>query len=174
MPVKLTKLSLNLPFGLGGVEVVDDESQKLAAWELYVEYSTRIATQKLDANTGTVREALNSLHSLFETTRKVLKTKGPGTIRCENSVGIIAIKVLNEGIRPFVVKWHTSLSAHENQRLLALQKDIGPGVVVGEDIENWDGRDTFYVELEQLRESILEFVDILATIAEITFKNDHD
>ena len=69
------KVSLNLPFGLGGVEQtwVPDDDERLAAWELYVELSTRITTVPLHAGTGLVREALSSLYSLFGTTREILR-----------------------------------------------------------------------------------------------------
>ena len=163
-------MSLNLPFGLGGVDLVDDESQKLAAWELYVEYSTRITTQKLTPNTGSIREALSSLHSLFEITRSVLKNKGPGTIDSENSVGVIAIKVLNEGVRPFLVKWHTLLSRYENDQLMKLQRKLGPGVVADKDLSGWEHKAAFYKELEDRRKNLVKFVNVLGKIAGVSFK----
>lgn len=170
MPIKIEKLSLNLPFGLGGVELVNEESQQLVAWELYVEYSTRITTQKLDKNTGSIREALNSLHSLFATTRSVLKDKGPGTISSENSVGVIAIRILNEGIRPFLSKWHCKLSKYENEQSAALNQGTAPGVVADKNLSDWKYQDDFYQELETFQQELLALVDVLATIAGVSFK----
>ncbi len=74
------KVSLNLPFGLGGVEQTwePDDDERRAAWELYVELSTRITTVPLQAGTGLQREALTSLYTLFGTTREILRRYGPG------------------------------------------------------------------------------------------------
>ncbi|MEQ9670501.1 MAG: hypothetical protein RLO19_19390 [Coleofasciculus sp. G2-EDA-02] len=41
-PAKLKKVSVNLPFGIGGAEWVADETERKAAWSLYVELVTRI------------------------------------------------------------------------------------------------------------------------------------
>ncbi len=62
------KVSLNLPFGLGGVEQTwePDDDERRAAWELYVELATRIATVPRQPGTGLAREALNSLHTSSE------------------------------------------------------------------------------------------------------------
>ena len=43
---------------------------KDAAWELYVEMLTRIVIQPLPAETGDEKAALDSVYSLFPTTRK--------------------------------------------------------------------------------------------------------
>ena len=45
--LKLESISLNLPFGLGGVTIVTTEAQRRAAWSLYVELATRVASQEL-------------------------------------------------------------------------------------------------------------------------------
>ena len=46
--VKATKLTVLLPFRLGSLEFENDETQQKAAWQLYVELSTRIAVQPLE------------------------------------------------------------------------------------------------------------------------------
>ncbi len=65
---------------------------------------------------GLLREALNSLYSFFGTTRQVLKEAGPDVGASRNSVGGIAIAVLNRGLRPFLSKWHPRLQAWEIKR----------------------------------------------------------
>lgn len=87
------KVSFNLPFGIGGVEWEVDETQTRAAWSLYVELVTRIAVEPLESNEGLIREALNSLYSLFETTREILKEAGPSVGASINSVGGIAMNL---------------------------------------------------------------------------------
>ena len=51
--------------------------ERTAAWKLYVELNTRIATQPLDESDGVLREALSSLYAVFGITRETLKEAGP-------------------------------------------------------------------------------------------------
>ncbi len=75
--VSLETVSVSLPFGIGSMAWKVDTTQKKAAWSLYVELVTRIAVQPLEVDQGLVPEAMNSLYSLFGTTREVLKAAGP-------------------------------------------------------------------------------------------------
>jgi hypothetical protein len=93
--VSLETVSVSLPFGIGSMSWKVDTTQKKAAWSLYVELVTRIAVQPLEVDQGLVREAMNSLYSLFGTTREVLKAAGPDVGASRDSVGGIAIAVLN-------------------------------------------------------------------------------
>lgn len=100
--VSLETVSVSLPFGIGSMSWKVDTTQKKAAWSLYVELVTRIAVQPLELDQGLVREAMNSLYSLFGTTCEVLKAAGPDVGAARDSVGAIAIAVLNNGLRPFI------------------------------------------------------------------------
>ncbi len=73
-----------------------------AAWELYVEMLTRIVTQPLPADAGDEKTALDSVYSLFPTTREILRRHGRETIQFSK----VAIPVLNQVVRPFTAKWH--------------------------------------------------------------------
>lgn len=73
-----------------------------AAWELYVELLTRVTTQALPQNQGDEKTALESIYSIFPTTREVLKKYGASCQQFHR----IAIVVLNQSIRPFTAKWH--------------------------------------------------------------------
>ncbi|NEO32772.1 MAG: hypothetical protein F6K36_20600 [Symploca sp. SIO3C6] len=42
-PAKLKKVSVNLPFGIGGAEWEADPTERRAAWSLYIELVTRIS-----------------------------------------------------------------------------------------------------------------------------------
>jgi hypothetical protein len=72
--------------------------------------------EPLADNEGLLREALNSLYSLFGTTREILKEAGPDVGASHDSVGGIAIAVLNNGLRPVLSKWHPLLQTWESQR----------------------------------------------------------
>ncbi len=118
-PARLKKVSVSLPFGIGSAEWDSDPAERRAAWSLYVELVTRIAVQPLATHEGLLRETLSSLHSLFATTRAILREAGPDVGASRDSVGGIAIAVLNKGLRPFLAKWHPTLLSWEAQRSLA-------------------------------------------------------
>ncbi len=134
-----------------------DTTQKKAAWSLYVELVTRIAVQPLEVDQGLVREAMNSLYSLFSTTREVLKVAGPDVGASRDSVGGIAIAVLNNGLRPFLSKWHPLLQAWEARRPV--------GVSPKEHEQGWSEEAAARRELEALRVGLEEYAHALATIA---------
>jgi len=163
MAFKITTFNLNLPFGIGGVSVVRTEAQRTAAWSLYVEYATRIATQRLAVGQGSAREALDSLHSLFGATRAVLKDLEPSVAEGPESVGVLAIRILNEGVRPFLVEWHTRLSGFETEQRL-LQQEQGMRNFVIDDAQ-WGEREEFYEALEEFRVDMQTFVGALAELA---------
>lgn len=96
----MTSLKISTPFL--EMEWKPQDEDKAAAWELYIELLTRIATQPLDAEHGDEKTALDSVFSLFSITRQVLKNN---TRNCTEFTKI-AIVVLNQVVRPFTAKWH--------------------------------------------------------------------
>ena len=151
------KVSFSLPFSIGSVEWEIDRTQSRAAWSLYVELVTRIAVEPLEADQGLVREALNSLYSLFGTTREILKEAGPDIGASINSVGGIAIAVLNLGLRPFLAKWHPKLQAWEAKR----PPDLSPK----EHEQQWSEEGNLRDELAKLRQDLKQYANALAEIA---------
>lgn len=101
----MTSLKISAPFL--EMEWKPNDEDKAAAWELYIELLTRIATQPLDEKHGDEKTALDSVYSLFAITRQVLKNN---TRNCTEFTKI-AIVVLNQVVRPFTAKWHP-LSLH--------------------------------------------------------------
>ena len=97
---QLQKVRLNLK--AVQLEIAFQEADRDAAWELYVEMLTRIVTQPLPAKSGDEQTALDSVYSLFQTTREILRRRGRTTI----SFSKVAIPVLNQVVRPFTAKWH--------------------------------------------------------------------
>jgi hypothetical protein len=93
------KFRLKVPW-IGELELEPDESQRKAAWALYVELMTRVTVQPLAEGEGMLRDALSSVHSLFDSTRAILRDAGPSVGASQNTVGGIAIRVLNKGLRP--------------------------------------------------------------------------
>lgn len=96
----MTGLSINA--GFLNMDWEPKDRDRDAAWELYVELLTRIATQHLQPDRGDEKTALDSIHALFGLTRETLKRQGR---HCEEFAKI-AIVVLNQVVRPFTAKWH--------------------------------------------------------------------
>lgn len=156
-PAKFKKVSVSLPFGIGSAEWEADPTERRAAWSLYVELVTRIAVQPLETDQGLLREALTSLYNLFGVTRQVLKEAGPDVGASHDSVGGIAIAVLNNGLRPFLAKWHPLLQTWEAQR---------PQQLSSKEHEcNWSEETKLREELESLRKDLEQYANALAVIA---------
>lgn len=156
--IKIQKLTLNIPW-VGSVEVTIDSAAEKAAWLLYVELKTRIATQALDSNDGLLREALTSLYKIFDISRQILKDAGPDIGVEDDSVGGIVLNVLNKGLRPFTAKWHPELEkweseCHENKSKKAHE-------------EEWIRKDEMREELKKLRENLNIYTQKLGEIAKM-------
>jgi hypothetical protein len=156
-PAVLKEVSISLPFGIGAAKWQADPTEQNAAWSLYVELVTRIAVQTLGVEQGLLREALNSLYTLFGTTREVLKSSGPKVGVSRHSVGGIAIAVLNNGLRPFMTRWHPALEEWEVQRPDNLSKKVHE--------QKWSEAAKMRQELEKLRDDLEQYAIALAAIA---------
>ncbi len=143
---ELTSIRLS-PTG-AQIEMQFNESDKDAAWELYIEMLTRITTQPLPNDHGDEKAALTSLYNLFPTTREILRRKGRKTIQFTK----IAIPVLNQIIRPFTAKWHRESLAgafDDNNRCCIFRQ-----------------------ELEDLQKQLRNYNKMLAHIAEVEDLSD--
>jgi len=158
--VKATKLTVGLPFNLGELEFEPDEIQQRAAWELYVELTTRVAVQPRNQDEGIMRESLSSLYNIFGATREILRKAGPSVAQGPNSFGAIAIDVLNKGLRPFLSKWHPILLAHEQKR--------PPKVSPRDHEQSWKKASEFRKELVKVQQQMMIYAKALGEIAGVT------
>lgn len=78
------------------------DSNKDAAWAMYVQMITRNTTQPLPDEDGDEQTALDSIYSLFDTTRDILTEYG----RESPEFSKLAVLILNQKVRPFTAKWH--------------------------------------------------------------------
>lgn len=162
-PYEIESFTFEIPLPGGKVSGVlkPDRSQRKAAWELYVELVTRISVVELQQDEGLLREALTSLQSLFDTTRKILRQYGPTVSRPRDgdaaSVGYIAVAVLNKGLRPVLARWHPLLSAHESLR--------PDGLSVYDHEKDWPRYDELRGVLSDLRRGLTEYAKALEKAA---------
>ena len=119
------------------------DTDKDAAWDLYVELLTRISTQPLPKETGVEKNALDSVYSIFPLTRETLKRHGRAAV----SFSRIAIIVLNQIVRPFTAKWHrlASLNAFDDPKQC----------------------ETFRKELIDLQTKLKHYTQLLADLANV-------
>lgn len=96
----MSSLKINVHFL--ELEWQPNDHDRDAAWELYIEMLTRVATQHLEPEHGDEAAALESIYALFDLTRGVIKKQGRHCIEFTK----IAVVVLNQVIRPFTAKWH--------------------------------------------------------------------
>ncbi|MBB4892988.1 hypothetical protein FHS39_001999 [Streptomyces olivoverticillatus] len=142
------------------------ELERMAAFDIQVELATRIGVQELAPGSGSLREALGSLHAMFEFTRTTLRQysinladqpAAPGT----PTVHAIAYELLNGTLRPFTSEWHPRLAAHE-----ALRPE-GTSPVAHE--QSWPDAPAMRAALAGLRTPLLRIVGDLATISGADF-----
>ena len=135
----LERISLNMSVISADVSLQD--ADKDAAWEMYIEMLTRVVTQPLPTEVGDEQTVLDSIHSLFPTTRDILRKRGRRAI----SFSMVAIPVLNQVVRPFTAKWHRESLAGA--------------------FDNEAGRAEFRTELEDLQKDLRNYNRLLADIA---------
>src|SRR5262249_38995000 len=108
-------------------------------------------------------EALSSLYGLFEITRGILRKYGPGVARpkagSELSFGYLAVAVLNGALRPVLAKWHLVLLDYESRR--------PADVTLVQYEKSWDKADELRQVLDELHESLVQYADLLAQVADV-------
>ena len=97
--------NLKLKTGFLEADLSMKDGDKEAAWKLYVELLTRITTQALPKDSGDEETALDSIYSLFKTTRQILKEQGKDCVEFTK----LAVIVLNQIVRPFTTEWHRKM-----------------------------------------------------------------
>ena len=137
----LEKLKVKTP--ILDLEWAPDDPDKNAAWELYIELLTRITTQRLPEEHGDEKTALDSVFSLFKTTREVLKRNGRGCVQFTR----IAVIVLNQVVRPFTAKWH--------------------GLSLEGAFDDKGKCKTFRIELIELQNDLYNYTKMLADMADV-------
>ncbi|MEJ0038947.1 MAG: hypothetical protein WDO68_23260 [Gammaproteobacteria bacterium] len=128
---------------------VDDDSGAAPAHVLWVELTTRIITRDLHFRSGREEAAVDSIVSLFETTRKLMEES-----RTANRFLDLAASML-EHIRPYTARWHTMRDTSGNFLNPALRRE-------------------FRAELQRLKKELGSYVTELAKLSGHAMKPDDD
>lgn len=162
--LKSVEVSLNVPL-LGGIKGtwVPTRVERFAAWELYVELITRISIAELKSGSGILREAMNSLYSLFDATREILREYGPAVAKprrkSKYSFGELSVIILNYVLRPLLSKWHPLLRDYESRK----DEDVS----VKEHEDGWEFNSELRRELNETRRILISYSNHLAKVAKI-------
>jgi hypothetical protein len=135
--------NLKISIGFLEAEWQPQEKDREAAWELYVELLTRIATQPLLSEHGDEKTALDSVYKLFEITREILRRNGRECVQFTK----IAVIVLNQVVRPFTAKWHR--------------------LILDGEFNGVEKREAFRSELANLQVVLQKYTKALADIAQV-------
>ncbi|MGW7414912.1 hypothetical protein [Streptomyces sp. NPDC054863] len=150
------------------------ESERMAAFDIQIELVTRIGIQELAPGTGSLREALTSLHGLFPFVHDTLRrySIGPtgattgtptGTTAGTDTphVRAVALRLLDDTLRPFTTTWHPRLTVYEASR---------PASTAPLDHEAaWPEAHRMRIELTELRTPLLAVAEELAAISGADF-----
>lgn len=93
-------------------------SDRDAAWSMYVELDTRIATNEFTH--GNIESALTSFASIFSMHREISKQYGH---RCRRYYELTS-KSLNEQLRPFTSKYHEQVKQNEAINATTFKKEL--------------------------------------------------
>ena len=154
----LSEMTLNLP-QFGEMKFAINLEYRRVAWKLFVETLTRVSSQPLGTEDGSLREALTSLYSLFSATRELLKNMPPSKPASKVTVEMLAMKMLNQEIRPFLSKWHVRLKKFEA---------TNPGVEESE----WSQNEECRKELESLRTRLMDYTKAFGELAGVANLNE--
>jgi hypothetical protein len=129
-----------------------EETLRSVGWRIFVELASRIATQPLQANTGSLHEALDSLHELYGIIRDELKKSPPLQLEAAkdgDTVEAIALDILNGPLRQFLATWHPRLPTGGGQN---------------NDESEWTQAEQCRADLEKVRADIAEKAKRLGTV----------
>ncbi len=143
-------------FSMKGTWEPNDDERR-AAWELYVELITRVATVPLEH--GLLRESLTSLYTIFGSSREILRRYGPTIAEPkpdgQYNFGFICVAMLNFVLRPTLSRWHPELESWEQRRLLEVSRL--------EHERAWPQHAALRGELEYVRTVLSRYAAVLAT-----------
>jgi hypothetical protein len=98
-------VNIGLPFNLGSRTYDTTPWDRVVAWKLYVQLTTRKAALPFDEDFDLISEVYDSLFAIFAVTRKLLLGLPPHEFEREGGVAPLLLRVINDGLRPHLTRW---------------------------------------------------------------------
>lgn len=111
---KTNTVHVSLPSGVG-LEINASKKDRELAWKLYTQIKTRIAVEEFNEEYDSLQFVNKSLYEVFGIIRNAI-SELPTTIIKDDHRDLLQLyfDILNEGIRPYLSKWHIPIS-HWNE-----------------------------------------------------------
>jgi hypothetical protein len=102
---RLDSLTLSIPFGLGSITYKTTPAERILAWKLYVQLTTRKAALPFDDGHDLIVEVYESLFDLFSTTRDLILELPSDQFQVRDGLASLMLRVQKDGVRPHLTRW---------------------------------------------------------------------
>ncbi len=154
-----------LGIGTEKVKIKPNYEDIQIAYKLWVELSTRKIGLPIDLKNDVINEIYNSWYEFFKLTRELIKEIPVSKIRKAESTGElvrIAIKVLNEEVRPHLTKWQARFRKWYEREIKKEENiDIAP-----QDIQKkYPEYENLTKEIVEINQKLVEYKKVLKQLA---------
>ncbi len=155
-------MTISMPFGLGSIVYESSTEDRVLAWKMYVQLSTRKAALPFDDAHDVIAEVYSSLYELFAVTRELLSGMPLADVERPKGVADVILRTLNDGLRPHLTRWNSPYRHWWDQQLA----DDANGKRTPQEIQNDYPQFKELVEdLKRTNTELTMFADELLAIA---------
>jgi len=158
---KLQRNEVNLIISGVELRLLSSEDDRKIAWEIFTEINTRIAVVDFNEDYDSFYHVHKSLYTMFQLVRDKIKEIPVDTIKDDNNQIIdFYLRILNDGIRPYLSKWHIPIS----QWVKNNEKE-NPKLSILEIEKNYPQRTEILSDIKLMNLRMSHFSDVLLNIA---------
>jgi len=149
---------------IGGLSfsIKANKTDRETAWRIYTQLKTRVASVKFNPSYDSVVLVNKSLYEAFKLIREEVSNIPLNRVRTKKDDAIVDfyMNILNEGIRPYLSKWHLPISSwvesnkekNSGKSITEIEKTFPKYEDLIKDIESMNGR------LEKITVELLKIV----------------
>ena len=163
-------VSLGIPFGLGSATFDLTPHDRVAAWKLHVHLATRKAALPIDEENDVLSDVFSSLFELFKIARDLLLEMPPSDSSDHRGVAHLIVRVLNDGIRPTLTRWHADYRRWWDS---SLRNTDNAGRSPQEIQKDYPQYSELVEDLGRMNTELSKFSDELALVASGTGRRTH-
>jgi len=161
-------IKINIPFGLGSANFITTPMERIIAWKLYIQLTTRKAALPFDEDFDLISDVYKSLFDLFRITRELLMELPPSEFKPDDGIATLMLRILNSGIRPHLTKWQVKFRTwYEANRNLEKYKNKSPQEIQ----RKFPGYKDLIIGLKKTNTELSKFADELK---ELSFKSKQE